>query len=73
MHFIKIAFSQFTKIYSLEIGFNHVIVIRKIDIVNVHLVKGNFPSRKHYHLKFSVRKFIILNFQLVKSNWQLLK
>ena len=39
-------------------------VIRKIDIVNVQLVKGNFVTRKIYRLKFSTRTFIILNFQL---------
>ena len=44
--------------------------IRKICIVNVQLVKGNFAASKHYHLKLSTRKFIILNFELVKSSFQ---
>ena len=58
-------------------------VIRKIDIVNAQPVKGNFATRKHYHFKLSTRKFVILNFQLVKkqlttrkmkfSNFQLIK
>ena len=43
-------------------------VIRKIGIA-----KDNFATRKHYHPKPSTRKFIILNFQLVKSNWELVK
>ena len=47
--------------------------IRKICIVNVQLVKGNFAASKHYHLKLSTRKFIILNFELVKSSWKLVK
>ena len=63
-------------------------VIRKIGIVNVQLVKGNFATRKHYHLKLSTckfinfhliktqlatRKIISLNLQLVKRNSQLAK
>ena len=48
--------TQFTKIYSFEICFNRVMVIRKIGIVNVQLVKDNFATRKHYHLKLSTRK-----------------
>ena len=31
-------------------------VIRKIGIVNVQLVKGNFATRKQYHLKLSTRR-----------------
>ena len=69
MHFIKIAFSQFPKIYTFEIWLNHVMVIRKISIVNIQPVKGNFSTRKHFHVKLSTRKFMILIFQLVKSNW----
>ena len=34
-------FTQFTKVYTLEIWLNHVMVIRKIDIANVQLVKGS--------------------------------
>ena len=45
------------KIYSLEIWFNHVMVIRKISIINVQLVKDNFATRKRYHLKISTRNF----------------
>ena len=44
-------------------------VIRKISIVNIQPVKGNFSTRKHFHVKLSTRKFMILIFQLVKSNW----
>ena len=55
---------QFTKIYSLKIWFKHLMVIRKIGIVNFHLVKGNFPIRKRYHFKLSTSQFVILNFQL---------
>ena len=44
-------------------------VIRKISIVNIQSVKGNFSTRKHFHVKLSTRKFMILIFQLVKSNW----
>ena len=54
-------------------------VIRKIGIVNVKLVKGNFATRKHYHLKLSTRKkqlatrkIKFLNFQLIKHNLQLI-
>ena len=46
-------------------------VIRKIGIVIVQVVKENFATRKLHHLKLSTRKFINLNFQLVKSNLQL--
>ena len=42
----------------------YVMVIRKIVIVIVQPVKGNFAIHKN---------IIILNFQLVKSNWQLVK
>ena len=67
MHFnlLNSLFLQFTKIYSLEIWFNHVMVIRKIGI-NVQLVKDNLATRKYYHLKLSTCKFMIINFQLVK-------
>ena len=70
MDFIKIDFS-----HSLQrfVPLNFDPTIHKIDIANVQLLKGNLATRKHYHLKFSTRKLIILNFQLVKSNWQLLK
>ena len=49
-------------------------VIRKIRILNSHLklVKGNFATLKYYYLKLLTRKFI-LNFELVKSKWQLVK
>ena len=40
------------------------IVIHKIDIVNVQLIKGNFATRKHYQLKLSTRKLIILNLKM---------
>ena len=43
-----------------------VMVNRKIGIANVQHVKGNFATRKHYHLKLLTRKFTILKFQLVK-------
>ena len=66
-------FTEFTKIYSLEFWFKHMMVIRKIDILIVQLVKGNFAARKYYHLRLSTRKFIILNFQLGKSNWKLVR
>ena len=46
-------------------------VIRKIGIVIVQVVKGNFATRKFHRLKLSTRTFITLNFQLVKSNLQL--
>ena len=69
---IKIAFSHsLQRFIPLKFDFNHVMVIRKIAIVNVQLVKSNFATHKHYHLKLSTRKFIILNFQLIKSNLQL--
>ena len=42
-------------------------VIPKIGIINVQLVKDTFATRKHYHLKLSTHKFIILNFQLLKK------
>ena len=45
-------------------------VIRKIGILNVQIVKPNFATRKHHHPELSTRKFIIFNFQLLKSNWQ---
>ena len=48
-------------------------VIRKIGILNVQLVKSNSATCKHYRLKLSNRKFIILNFHFAKRNWQLLK
>ena len=55
-------------------------IIRKIGILNVQLVKGNFATHKHYHLKLSTRKkqltagkIEFLIFQLVKHNWQLVK
>ena len=32
-------------------------IIRKIDIVNVQLVKGNFATRKHNHIKLSTCKY----------------
>ena len=35
-------------------------VIRKIDILIIQLVKGNFAARKYYHLRLSTRKFIVL-------------
>ena len=63
-------FTQFTKIYSLEIWLDHVMVFRKIGTVNVQLVQDNFATWKYYDLKLSARKFITLNFQLVKSKWQ---
>ena len=66
-------FTQLTKIYCLEILQEHVIVIRQICILNVQHVKDNFETRKHYNLKLSTRKLIILNFQLLKSDWQLVK
>ena len=66
-------FSQFTKIYSLEILFKHMMIIRKIGIVNVQLEKDNFANRKYYYLKLSTCKLLILNFQLVKTNWKLVK
>ena len=47
--------------------------IRKICIVNVQVVKCNFAASKHYHLKLLTRKVIILNFELVKSSWKLIK
>ena len=53
------------KIYSLEIRFNHVIVIYKIDIVNAQLVKGNFAPRKHYHLKLSTREKQLTTLKIV--------
>ena len=43
--------SQQEKIYSFEIWFKHVMVIRKTGILNGQLAKGNFAIRKHYHLK----------------------
>ena len=44
-------------------------VIRKIDIVNVQLVKDNFTSRKYYpNYKFATCKIIL---HLVKRNSQL--
>ena len=55
-------------------------VIPKIGILNFKLVKGNFATRKHYHLKLSTckkqlatRKISFLNFQLIKHNLQLVK
>ena len=66
-------FSHFTKIYSLEILFKHVMIIRKIGIVNVQLEKDNIANRKYYYLKLSTCKLLILNFQLVKTNWKLVK
>ena len=55
-------------------------VIRKIGIVNVQLVKGNFATHKNYHVKLSTRKnqlatrkIKFLNFQLIKHNLQLIK
>ena len=52
--------------------------IRKICIVNVQVVKGNFAASKHYHLKLSTRKKQLeahkkncLNFQLIKQDSQL--
>ena len=55
-------------------------ISRKIGILNIQLVKGNFATRKHYHLKLSTRKkqltagkMTFLIFQLVKHNWQLVK
>lgn len=66
-------FSQFTNIFVIEIWFKDVMIVRKIGIANVQLVKGNFATHKLYHLKHSTRRFIIFNFQLVKSSWQLLK
>ena len=61
---------MFTKIYSLELLFNHVMVIRKIDIVNVYLVKGNFATGKHYHInrkrQLATRKINFLKFLTYK-------
>ena len=34
--------------------------IRKIGNINVQLVKGNFATRKHYHLKISTSNFFHL-------------
>ena len=34
-------------------------VIRKIAILNVQLVKGNFATCKHYHLKLSTHKNLL--------------
>ena len=55
-------------------------VIRKVGIVNVELIKGNFATSKHYHLKLSThkkqlatRKIKILNSQLIKQNLQIVK
>ena len=53
--YINSLFKKFTKSYSLELLFNHVMVTRKIDIVNIYLVKGNFATGKHYHINFSTR------------------
>ena len=36
-------------------------VFRKIGIVNVQLVKDNFATRKHYHLKLSTSKKQLAN------------
>ena len=48
--------------------------------LNVQLVKGNFLTREHYHLKLSTRKKQMatrktkcLNFQLIKRNLQAVK
>ena len=48
--------------------------------LNVQLVKGNFVTREHYHLKLSTckkqmvtRKTKFLNFQLIKRNLQAVK
>ena len=61
-------FKMFTKIYSLELLFNHVMVIRKIDIVNVYLVKGNFATGKHYHInrkrQLATRKINFLTYKM---------
>ena len=56
MHFIKIASSHSLRFISLKFDLKHVMVIRKIGIVNVQLVKGNFATRKQYHLKLSTRR-----------------
>ena len=58
-------------------------VTRKTGIVNVQLVKGNFATRKHYHLKLSTykkhmatREIEFLNFathQLISLNLQFMK
>ena len=56
-------FRQFTKIYSFEILLKHEIVIPQICVLNFQHVKGNFGTHKHYHLKLSIHKFLILNFQ----------
>ena len=68
--YINSLFKMFTKIYSLELLFNHVMVIRKIDIVNVYLVKGNFATGKHYHInrkrQLATRKINFLKFLTYK-------
>ena len=48
-------------------------IIRKIDILIVQLVKVNFAIRKDCRLDLLTRRFMILNFQLVRSNWQVVK
>ena len=56
------------------------IIIRKIDILNIQLVKVNFATGEHYHLKLSTRKKQVatrkikfLKFQLMKRKLQLVK
>ena len=51
-------------------GFNRA-RLTSIRAIESQIVKDNFATRKHHHLKLATRKFIILKFQLIKSNWQL--
>ena len=63
---IKFPYNGFKSVRLMSIGVidsqNSIfpqMVIRKVVIVNAQPVKGNFATRKHYHLKLSARKFII--------------